>query len=71
MLNLLKFNERIINYLLKANAGNNYTERKLRGLLHLSIKEQFKTIEKYHMSKQAEFSTFSLKQLQLSLKLKE
>ena len=70
MLNLLKLDERILEYLLHKNTGENYTERQLRSLLHLPIEDQFKSIEKYHMSKQAEFSASSLKQLRLSLKLK-
>lgn len=70
ILNLLTFDQRIIDYLMQDEVGENFTERQLRGLLHLPIEDQFKTIETYHMSKQAEFSTSSLKQLRLSLKLK-
>ena len=49
MLNLLKLDERILEYLLHKNTGENYTERQLRSLLHLPIEDQFKSIEKYHM----------------------
>ncbi len=71
MLNLLKLDERILEYLLQDKTGENYTERQLRGLLNLSIEDQFKTLKKYHLSKQAVFSISSLKRLQLSQELKE
>jgi len=70
MLNLLKLDERILEYLLHKKTGENYTERQLRGLLHLPIEDQFKAIEKYHLSKQNEFSPKSLKRLRLSFKPK-
>ncbi|MFC1510216.1 hypothetical protein ACFL49_00965 [Candidatus Omnitrophota bacterium] len=63
MLNLLKFDERILDYLLEDKTGENYTERQLRGLLQLPLDEQFKKLEKYHMSKQNEFSSSCIKHL--------
>ena len=62
MLNLLKLDKAIINYLLKDKTGEYYTERQLRDLLYLPIDEQFKEIEKLHNSKPIESSNFSLKQ---------
>ncbi|MBU1997200.1 MAG: hypothetical protein KKF78_08605 [Candidatus Omnitrophica bacterium] len=45
ILNLLKLDERILEYLLQDKTGENYTERQLRGLLHLPIKDQLKAIK--------------------------
>lgn len=41
MLNLLKLDQKILEYLLQNKTGENYTERQLRGLLRLPIKDQF------------------------------
>ena len=52
MLNLLKLDERILEYLLHKITGENYTERQLRGLIHLPIEDQFKAIEKCSTARQ-------------------
>ncbi len=46
MLNLLKLDKRILDYLLQDKVGENYSERQLRGLLYLSIEDQLKAIKK-------------------------